>query len=482
MRYLLACSAGHGLHEFRQPELESIAHLHNFEIKFLDDAETAAKNPYILVQLESDEQARLLGSRAVSIKHVWRYWYDASTYDELHSLVKQNDSVWKHLANNRDLTWRFQVNAYGRTIQTKDQTKVVETFAYMDFLGDIRLKNSDVAIGVFEEYESETSKGRDLKDMKRVWMGLKVCDSQRFLVDQFDLKKRKYIGNTSMEAEVSLLMANQALAAPGKICYDPFAGTGSMLLTAAAFGAMTFGSDIDGRQMRGKKTGIKDSAQQYGLSRRILDCASFDMNQHPFRTGEIFDAILTDPPYGVRAGAKRTGRKEGAREVLPVLIPGREHEGLSHQLPDYVPPSIPWEMSSVINSLISYSLYMLKPGGRLVFFLPTNNEEYRDVDVPCVPGMKLISNSSQDFGKWARRLITMEKLENGWQDVVKGLDRGIERRGMESVEDRLKRLNVRDDDRYEAEKDDTNRKVGHYDFRKWYFEEKKQQQTRSAQS
>lgn len=30
------------------------------------------------------------------------------------------------------------------------------------------------------------------------------------------------------------------------------AGTGSMLLTAAAFGAMTFGSDIDGRQLRGK--------------------------------------------------------------------------------------------------------------------------------------------------------------------------------------------------------------------------------------
>jgi tRNA (guanine10-N2)-methyltransferase len=31
-----------------------------------------------------------------------------------------------------------------------------------------------------------------------------------------------------MEAEVSLLMANQALAAPGKLLYDPFMGTGSM--------------------------------------------------------------------------------------------------------------------------------------------------------------------------------------------------------------------------------------------------------------
>lgn len=139
-----------------------------------------------------------------------------------------------------------------------------------------------------------------------------------------------------MEAEASLLMANQAQAAPGKWIYDPFgtlsrhslpsiaitiwlklsflsraAGTGSMLLTAAGFGAMTFGSDIDGRQMRGKsesappfpqfsffrfslfyllsdnlcaqsencsETNIKDSAAQYGVTDRIVDCASFDMN------------------------------------------------------------------------------------------------------------------------------------------------------------------------------------------------------------
>lgn len=42
-------------------------------------------------------------------------------------------------------------------------------------------------------------------------------------------------------------MANQSLAAPGKLVYDPFAGTGSLLLVSAAFGAMTFGSDIDGK-------------------------------------------------------------------------------------------------------------------------------------------------------------------------------------------------------------------------------------------
>ncbi|GAA5820772.1 hypothetical protein JCM10212_005574, partial [Sporobolomyces blumeae] len=287
-----------------------------------------------------------------------------------------------------------------------------------------------------------------------------ISDCQRSLIDYFDLKKRAYIGTTSMEAEASLLMANQAQAAPGKWVYDPFAGTGSMLLTSAGFGAMTFGSDIDGRQMRGKKTNIKHSAAQYGVVDRIVDCASFDMNQHPFRTGELFDAIVTDPPYGVRAGAKRTGREEGARQVLPTKVPGREHEGYHHQFDDYVPPSVGWPMEEVITTLITFSLYMLKPGGRLVFFLPTNESEYSDVDVPVVPGLTLISNTSQSFGKWARRLITMEKARDvrETESVTRGLDRGIERVDRTSAWTEKQR------------RDRDAKKPGHADFRERYYE------------
>lgn len=51
------------------------------------------------------------------------------------------------------------------------------------------------------------------------------------MMDVFDLKKRAYIGTTSMEAEVSLLMANQALAAPGKWVYDPFGASRPSLLS-----------------------------------------------------------------------------------------------------------------------------------------------------------------------------------------------------------------------------------------------------------
>lgn len=39
-----------------------------------------------------------------------------------------------------------------------------------------------------------------------------------------------------MDATLSLLMANQALVKPGDLVYDPFVGTGSLLVAAAKFG------------------------------------------------------------------------------------------------------------------------------------------------------------------------------------------------------------------------------------------------------
>ncbi|GAA5837130.1 hypothetical protein JCM5353_007166 [Sporobolomyces roseus] len=484
--YLCVCSVN-DLRSFRVAELDSIASLFNIQYSF-PYGQPDESRPYMIIQLAGDSEAKLLATRLVSVKHIWELWAEGTTYEAVHEQAKSKKAkeLWSPYAQDRDCTWKFTVAGHNRTIPLSIQIKTINSFSYMAFLGDIDLKKPQLEVGVFEEYEFDGTRGgrlvamrekmglADLKGKKKerdeevwdednsklrgVWVGRKISDCQRSLIDYFDLKKRKYIGTTSMEAEASLLMANQAQAAPGKWIYDPFAGTGSMLLTAAGFGAMTFGSDIDGRQMRGKKTNIRDSAAQYGVTDRIVDCASFDMNQHPFRTGELFDAIVTDPPYGVRAGAKRSGREEGARQVLPTVVPGREKEGYHHQFDDYVPPSVGWPMEEVIVGLITYSLYLLKPGGRLVFFLPTNESEYSDIDVPEVPGLKLISNTSQSFGKWARRLITMEKLPKGSEQVVEGLDRGIEREGMTSLwtEGERKRRE--------------EKKPGHADFRERYYE------------
>ena len=58
-----------------------------------------------------------------------------------------------------------------------------------------------------------------------------------------------------MDAHLSFLMANQGLIKKGSLVWDPFVGTGSILVSCAHFGAHVVGSDIDPRVIRGTKKG-----------------------------------------------------------------------------------------------------------------------------------------------------------------------------------------------------------------------------------
>lgn len=65
-------------------------------------------------------------------------------------------------------------------------------------------------------------------------------------------------------------------------------------------------------------------------------------------------------------------------------------------------------MAQLCYDLVLFARYMLVPGGRLVFFLPTFPEEFEEYDVPTVEGMTEIkygTGSSQDFNKWSRKVI-----------------------------------------------------------------------------
>lgn len=53
-----------------------------------------------------------------------------------------------------------------------------------------------------------------------------ISSGQRYLAHQYSVKNRHFIGNTSMDAELSLIMANQAGVKPNMFVFDPFVGTG----------------------------------------------------------------------------------------------------------------------------------------------------------------------------------------------------------------------------------------------------------------
>lgn len=86
---------------------------------------------------------------------------------------------------------------------------------------------------------------------ERHFFGREICRGDRHPAAVLDLRQRRYLGPTSMDAEVALLMANCALARKGSMVYDPFLGTGSMAVAAGYYGAAVLGSDIDMRVIKG---------------------------------------------------------------------------------------------------------------------------------------------------------------------------------------------------------------------------------------
>ncbi|PKI45989.1 hypothetical protein CRG98_033629 [Punica granatum] len=57
---------------------------------------------------------------------------------------------------------------------------------------------------------------------RRHFFGREIGGADRKLLPTYQLKSRTYLGPTAMDAEMAFLMANQAMAKPGKLVYDPF--------------------------------------------------------------------------------------------------------------------------------------------------------------------------------------------------------------------------------------------------------------------
>ncbi len=92
---------------------------------------------------------------------------------------------------------------------------------------------------------------------------------------------------------------------------------------------------------------------------------------------QVFHAIIGDPPYGVRAG----GRKSLAKPEVEIRDRG-----------SHVVSTAPYGMGECLRDLLDLAARLLVVGGRLVFFFPASPDTYRDGEVPGHPALRIISN------------------------------------------------------------------------------------------
>lgn len=281
------------------------------------------------MKLPDEAAARALISRSILAKDISELWGQGADYEELHADIRHRTE--SHWANYRDIAFAFAVDGYAGKRSQTEKREIIQSFAYMGFEGPIRLKNPEEQFIVMEEYvvDVETSSVGTVpvSEPRRIFMGRFISNSSRDVISKYDLKKRQYISTTSMDAELSLVTANMALAAPGKVFFDPFVGTGSFLVAASHFGALTMGADIDPRSFRGKDEermkgkSLTENFRQYGITSKFLDAFTSDITNTPLRNFQFLDGIVCDPPYGVREGLRVLGTRDGKFKE-PVIIDG----------------------------------------------------------------------------------------------------------------------------------------------------------------
>lgn len=390
------------VHEtFRLAEINALAILENTGIEILSYSPTS---PFCFIRLPSEEAAIKLVRRSILAKSIYEVWGKGKNYDEVHADVQKTSSNLWHLY--KEASFKFSFDAFQGSRSVAEQRKLIEGFHFLGFEGPIKMKGAEQDFCICEDWQFDAV-GLGVPEPESICLGRYLGGSERDIVGKYDLKKRKYICTTSMDAELALITANITLAAPGKLFYDPFVGSGSFPVAAAHFGALAFGSDIDGRSIRGKgKTNLLANFVQYGLTDQFGDSFVADLTNTPLRIARLFDGIVCDPPYGVREGLKVLGSRDPTKGKEVVFRDGKAH----HEEDNYIPPKRPYSFLAMLDDILEFAVISLVDHGRLSFWMPTANDQDQEIKIPQHPCLQITSVCTQTFNRWSRRLITYRRI------------------------------------------------------------------------
>ncbi len=149
----------------------------------------------------------------------------------------------------------------------------------------------------------------------------------------------------------------------------------------------------------------------------VMDCSKPAIGSEAPR-GPLFDSIVCDPPYGVRARSQKVGVSETKQKRMDRLAEEkkkREEEGIPSEEEDEDEPHFSmkehYDVNKVYSDLLDNASRLLKKGGRIVFLyhtdlsLPAERNKF-----PDHPAFEFVCSSENNLTKYrARHLITMIK-------------------------------------------------------------------------
>ncbi|CAG12892.1 unnamed protein product, partial [Tetraodon nigroviridis] len=396
-------------------------------------------SPFWCLSGLSEEDICGVMARSVCAKSAFELWGHGRTQSDLRTSLLNYPPEHMLPFMQKGSTYRINVYTFNKTLEFAERIKRIDALEYLPFEGTVSLKNPQHVFCLLEDYGTDPNNIPEHPEY--IYFGRWIADGQRELIRSHSVKNRHFIGNTSMDAGLSLIMTNHAKVKKNDVVFDPFVGTGeklpfyvltraredvcqctlshvwlcvsgSLLVACSQFGAYVCGADIDyntihgkgrssrkNQKWRGPDENIRANLRQYGTEHMYLDVMVSDASKSVWRKAAVFDAIITDPPYGIRESTRRTGsHKDGFK------TPDGSY------LESHVPVSQAYHLSDIFTDLLNFSVHHLVVGGRLVYWLPVYRSEYSEEMIPLHPCLQLISNCEQTLSSHtSRRLITMEK-------------------------------------------------------------------------
>ena len=449
-----------------------------------------SRDPFLTLTLPTVAAAVAVASRAVLVRSCLRLWARAACgASSVHAAVNacseacpggcgmEGDccpAASARVAFAGGTTWRMLVETHGASLSSTEQEAARAHFQdVLPHCGSrVRVKAAECALtlrlvldfgggvgsgvgGSFGDKEAPTVAGapRDGRlcsapvcaKAQRVFFGRDVVSqTARPLLVELALRRRMYIGPTTLAPEIALLMVNLGRVRGEDLVCDPFVGTGGILVAAARLtGCTVVGGDIDYRALRGKGgRSVVSNFSQYGLPPPEL--MYMDVARHGWSARPVFDAVLADPPYGIRAGARRGLSHDEAAGAAAAAAAAAGTPAASIAVgaeavaePAEAAPAGPiaasaaqrvslctgrayepgvwrtaiYDEADVLFDLLDRAAAALRLGGRLVYLYPALRTGHSRALLPAHPCLEVVSDGEEPLtGMLSRRVVCMVKV------------------------------------------------------------------------
>lgn len=200
---------------------------------------------------------------------------------------------------------------------------------------------------------------RVLLGTDRALVGVEAAEVDRSAYQARHPEQRPFFSPVSTHPRLARAQVNLARAPPGSRMWDPFCGTGGLVLEAALAGYTAVGSDLDPEMIEG----ARENLEAFGADAELVEGDVEAVAEHLAPVA----AVVTDPPYG----RSSTTHKE--------------------------------DLAGLHRRLFEATDRVLAPGGRVVVVLPD-----REMGVQAAEGFELVEEHAwKVHGSLTRHLLVL---------------------------------------------------------------------------